>query len=463
MNDGGRGDDDDDDDDDAMQARREFNFNSDFVVSQAELWHFRNDWMHVRAGHVARLNHGSFGAAPGRVLSAQERIRQKWLANPDEFYFGGELVRTMRDATIKAAEAMEMHGFGSTQEMSVLQSFSARCCLVENATIAAAAVLQRWAKESSESRSGRSTRRETILTLDCAYAAVKVAIQEYCVRATGTMDVAFAHVPFGDSENRDGDYASWKAALMKNVHNALEEHRPRFVLLDHITSQPAMKLPIAEMVSLCRQCPSVQEIAVDGSHAIGNLIPEEDAMTATPTRIDADFYWTNLHKWGYTPHSACLLYAKHRLSHPIVSWDAGKDRGILDEVWTGTRDYSSCMVVPHAVDYLITMEEKKMGAMRNRDRVWEEAEALASAWRTPWPTQPKETASGMVMVQLPHKYIEKCGRPGAPGGELQNELRSKGIEVTVGNFHNHVGYLRLSHAVYNSYSDYERLRDALKP
>ena len=72
--------------------------------------------------------------------------------------------------------------------------------------------------------------------------------------------------------------------------NELERQRPRFVVLDHITSQPAMKLPIREMVALCRQCPSVQEIAVDGSHAIGNLIPEED-YTETPTQIDADFYW----------------------------------------------------------------------------------------------------------------------------------------------------------------------------
>ena len=66
----------------------------------------------------------------------------------------------------------------------------------------------------------------------------------------------------------------------------------------------------------------------------------------------------------------------------------------------------------------------------------------------------------MVMVRLPDKYIEKTGRPGAPGGALAGELRSKGIEASIGNFNN-VGYLRLSHAVYNTYSDYERLRDAL--
>ena len=134
---------------------------------------------------------------------------------------------------------------------------------------------------------------------------------------------------------------------------------------------------------------------------------------------------SNLHKWAFCPHAACILYARHRLNHPIVSWDAGTERGILDEVWTGTRDYSSCVVVPHAVAFLMSMEEKKMGAARNRERVWEEAEMLSNTWRTPWPIQPKETASGMVMVRLPDKYIDKLGRPGTPGGLLQNELRAK--------------------------------------
>ena len=68
----------------------------------------------------------------------------------------------------------------------------------------------------------------------------------------------------------------------------------------------------------------------------------------------------------------------------------------------------------------------------------------------------------MVMVRLPDKYIDKLGTPGTPGGLLQNELRAKGIEASVGNF-GEVGYVRLSHAVYNNYTDYERLRDALKP
>ena len=54
------------------------------------------------------------------------------------------------------------------------------------------------------------------------------------------------------------------------------------------------------------------------------------------------------------------------------------------------------------------------------------------------------------MVRLPDRYADAAGRPGAPGGELQGELRAEGIEASVGSFGD-AAYLRLSHAVYNTF------------
>ena len=39
---------------------------------------------------VLHLNHGSFGATPAPVLEAQERIRQRFEANPTKYFVGGE-------------------------------------------------------------------------------------------------------------------------------------------------------------------------------------------------------------------------------------------------------------------------------------------------------------------------------------------------------------------------------------
>lgn len=284
-------------------------------------------------------------------------------------------------------------------EDRTVQDFREECCLVENATVAAAAVFQRWSEVELELKG--TTNREApsvILCLDCSYSAVKIALNRYCQRLCG-MRIETIHVPFAsDSINDKGSFEEFKSQLYRNMQLQLDKHRPKYIVLDHITSQPALKLPIAEMVSICRNCESVVEIAVDASHAIGNLIYSE--KDPTPIEIDADYYWTNIHKWAFAPHSVCALHTRKLLHHPIVSWDAGKPRGIVDEIWTGTRDYSSMLVVPHAMDYLDEVDASGMGARRNRDRVWEEGEALAKAWGTPWPVQPLETASGMVMVMV---------------------------------------------------------------
>ena len=40
------------------------------------------------------------------------------------------------------------------------------------------------------------------------------------------------------------------------------------MMLDHISSQPSVVLPLVEMVAACRACVSVEEIAVDAAHAV---------------------------------------------------------------------------------------------------------------------------------------------------------------------------------------------------
>jgi hypothetical protein len=39
-------------------------------------------------------------------------------------------------------------------------------------------------------------------------------------------------------------------------------------MLDHVSSQPAVALPLPAMLQLCRRCRSVEEIAVDAAHAV---------------------------------------------------------------------------------------------------------------------------------------------------------------------------------------------------
>ena len=65
------------------------------------------------------------------------------------------------------------------------------------------------------------------------------------------------------------------AQMPLDLDAALHAHRPRFALLDAVTSQPALVLPIDEMVSLCRL------------HGVEEGMRRRDAATPPRRRRDA--------------------------------------------------------------------------------------------------------------------------------------------------------------------------------
>ncbi|EFJ44195.1 hypothetical protein VOLCADRAFT_95613 [Volvox carteri f. nagariensis] len=76
--------------------------------------------------------------------------------------------------------------------------------------------------------------------------------------------------------------------------------RVRLAVLDHVVSFPPVVLPVAELVKLCKKVGA--RVLVDGAHAIGNV-----PSLQVPT-LGADYYTTNLHKWGCSPKAAALLW-----------------------------------------------------------------------------------------------------------------------------------------------------------
>jgi selenocysteine lyase/cysteine desulfurase len=65
-------------------------------------------------------------------------------------------------------------------------------------------------------------------------------------------------------------------------------------------------------------------------------------------------------------------------------------------------------------------------------------------------------------VRLPPWLDLSADAPGQPSAGVRSALRQRfGIEAAVGGFGEHGGFVRLSHALYNTDDDYERLRDAV--
>ena len=260
------------------------------------------------------LNHASFGAVPLQVQKVQRDYQDRWMCHADAWYFGGKLEESMLDAARVVGEHI-----GAKEE---------EVCLLGNATDATITILHRWNRKLQESSSSSS-----VISLNYAYRANKIALGYYIEPHA---DVIFTEVPF---PYRSFD-SSFFPTVLENLERDLRKHRPRYALLEHIHSQPAICLPIEDMVQLCRDY-GVEEIAVDGAHGVGS-IPDLDVPS-----IGADFYHSNLHKWGsylspfpifplsssnkhltgFSPHTSTVVYAREDMMrstiHPIVSWSHG--------------------------------------------------------------------------------------------------------------------------------------------
>ncbi|KAJ1457119.1 pyridoxal phosphate-dependent transferase [Pelagophyceae sp. CCMP2097] len=385
---------------------------------------FADDFAHHAPG-VARWNNGSFGAVPRPVLEAQQSSRMDWLSQPDALYFSGLLDAELEIAADAAALAM---------------GAPTKCvALVENSGLASSIILQRWRNKLDASKN-------KVLALSSTYGGVRNAM----VGVLGEERCCFSNVEFPRTTH---------FKVLESLETALRLHWPRFALLDHISSQPAIVLPVREMVALCRQY-GVEEVAVDGAHVLGQL--PLDVLD-----VGADWFFTNVHKWAFGPAACAAVYAPEDVlqetRHVVSSWHT--DKGLAKESrWPGTRDFSAALVVPGALEYHgkwrsvqnLSVTDYNVQGCRDAEYQLRDAWGVEEAYS-------EECIGAMAMVRLPLTIDASLDAPGRPAAQdsLRSILRQRyGVEAAVGEFQGR-GFIRLSHAVYNTDLDLVRLRDAI--
>jgi len=370
---------------------------------------------------VTYLNHGTVGVVPRRVLAAQQEIRDAIERQPSQFLlrelasFGASLGQgsRMRQAAARVAAFLGARG----QDV----------VFVDNATAGANAVLRSLAIDAGDD----------ILVTDHGYGGVTRAA-EFIARERGaTVRVVAVPYPAFDA-----------AALVARVGEAIGP-RTKLALIDHVTSESALVLPLADIASACRDRGVL--VLADGAHAPGALALDIPAL-------GVDFYVANLHKWAHAPRSCGILWSasahQEQLHPPVISW--GLDEGFTQEFdWVGTRDPSAWLAAPEGIAFL---EEMGFDAVRtyNHDLAWQSARSLTGAWGTALEID-ESTVGTMVTIAL----------PGAAGdtAEGAKELRTALLDEDRIEVQMHAGYgriwARISAQVYNEPSDVERLRDAV--
>jgi isopenicillin-N epimerase len=371
------------------------------------------DWQAVRdlwplEPTVAHLNHGSFGAVPTPVLEEQQSWRDRMESNPVRFF-----VREM--PTALAAARGEVAAFLGAADGSL--------AFVPNATTGASTVLATFPLE----------RDDAVLVTDHSYGAVRIAAHRFAADRGARVDTV--HVPLTASDDEAVD------AVLGAVHA-----RTRLVVLDHVTSPTARRLPLAELV------PAVQErgaaVLVDGAHSPGMLDVDLEAL-------GADFFVGNLHKWCCAARGSAVLHAsahwRGSLRPLVASW--GEAEGFplaFDD--TGTDDPTPWLSAPLALRVL-----ERLGWDRLRRHNVELAvtgqRAVAAAIGVPAGDLPSDPAVPMQLVPLPEGLVSSREQ----AATLQDRIGEEAaVEVAI-TFFDGRGYVRVCAHAYNAPADYQRL------
>jgi isopenicillin-N epimerase len=380
----------------------------------------RDEWM--LDPEITYLNHGTVGAPPRRVLQAQQAIRDAIERQPSRVLLREvvSLVGVLRTEPGRMrAAASAVAGFVGARGDDLV--------FVDNATTGVNTVLR-----SLGLRAG-----DEVLVTDHTYGAVANAAAFAAREAGATVRTVELPYPVGDG-----------GGLADSVAAGLGP-RTRIAIVDHITSESALVLPLHEIASRCRE--KGVPILVDGAHAPG-------AIPVDIPSLGVDWYTANLHKWAFAPRSCGFLWAapgRQAGLHPLViSW--GLDKGFAAEFdWVGTRDPSHFLAAPDGIAFLRELGTEAVQRY-NHDLVWAAARTLSERWGTALGMD-ESVVGPMATIPLP----PELGTTRDDAARLRDALLFEDrIEVQV---HAARGRLwaRVSAQVYLELGDFERLGTAV--
>ena len=375
---------------------------------------------------VTFLNHGSFGSCPLPVLEFQLALRKRLERQPIQF-----LVRDL-EPLLDDARAAISRFVGALPENLVF---------VPNATTGVNTVLRSLTFQPGDE----------LLVTNHAYNACRNALNFAAERANAR--VVVAEIPFPLT---NADIA---------LDCVLERTTPRtrLALMDHVTSQTGLVLPIDRIVRELAQ--RGIDTLVDGAHAPG-MVP------LNIETLGAAYYTGNCHKWICAPKSAGFLHVRPdrqhlirplSISHGANSPRTDRSRFQIEFGWTGTSEPSAYLSVPEA---LRVMAELLPGGwpgilQRNRQLALAGRELLARSLDVPLPC-PDDMIGALASLPLPDGIGTPQKSPLYLDPLQDRLLANHGIEVPIIPWPAWPGrLLRISAQLYNSVPQYERLARAL--
>jgi isopenicillin-N epimerase len=374
---------------------------------------------------ITFLNHGSFGATPRPVLDEQRRWQDRMEREPVLF-----LHREIEEHLDQARHVLA----------TFLRADPEGIALVQNATTGVNTVLQRLDLEPGDE----------LLVTNQEYNASRNAL-DFAAHRAGARVVPVA-IPF---PLRD-------PGLVVDAVLAAVGPRTRLLLIDQVTSQTGMILPVRELVAAL-DARGIDTL-VDGAHAPGMLDLDLRALGAA-------YFTGNCHKWLCTPKGSAFLHVRADrrerirpllISHGANSKRSDRSRFRIEHDWTGTHDPSPWLCIPAAIAFMGSLFDGGWTGLRahNRELCLAGRRLVCEAVGVE-PPCPDSMIGSLASIPLPD------GPPGRPPlglDPLQVALfDEERIELPV------MAWpapprrlLRISAQVYNDNSQYQHLAAALR-
>jgi len=357
------------------------------------------------------VNHGSFGAVPLCVQEVQSQWRERIQRNPVKFF-----ARELKDHVAHArGEVAKFLGQEADQ-----------IALIRNTTEGASTVMRGFPLKAGDE----------VLVLNQEYGAVTKAVTRAC-------DAANAKLIEVDIDYLDAD------ELVISKISANISSKTRMLVIDHITSATARTFPIYELSKLCKEH-SIAYV-VDASHSPGTIDTDLD-------RLDADFWFGNLHKWVSAPLGVGVLRIAPRwqavLRPLIVSW---RDDEPYPYPWDmlGTVDPTSWLSAPRAIEFFSKIGWERVRKANHARMMYGRELVMAELGVSPDEIRVDFLPLGVVPI-----HNMTGGRDGSAAVQAKIAEEFK-VEVPI-SYIDEKYYLRISGMLYNAPKDYEALAIAVR-
>ncbi|MBW4487809.1 MAG: aminotransferase class V-fold PLP-dependent enzyme [Trichocoleus desertorum ATA4-8-CV12] len=366
---------------------------------------------------VTFLNHGAFGACPKSVLEVQQQFRQRLERQPLRF-----LAQDLEDLLDAARGVLAKFVGADPLDLA----------FVPNATTGVNTVL----------RSLQFTPDDELLTTSHEYNACRNALDFVAARSGARIVVAEISLPVQSPDQVI-------EAIIAKI-----SPKTRLALLDHVTSQTGLVMPIQRLVRELNQ--RGIDTLIDGAHAPGSVPLNVSVIGAT-------YYTGNCHKWLCAPKGAAFLYVQRdhqaqirplTISHGANSPRSDRSRFRLEFDWPGTYDPSTYLSIPAAIQFMGSLLPGGWPELmaQNRAKALAAREILCEALNVS-PPCPDDMIAALAVVPLPNGSYQA----------LQTALLNQyGIEVPIVPWPGGQKRLvRVAAQIYNTVPQYEYLAQAL--